>query len=333
MKDSPTDPNMISVIIPVFNAENTLTVCIESVRAQTYKDIEIILVDDCSTDDSFAICKEYEKKDFRIKAIHHEDNKGVSVARNSGLRLSTGEYIAFVDSDDTIEPKMYETMLASIQKNGADICICQFKLRDTIGGITRSIVDNNYAGLYSDSYEMIHILYNENPANYKDTLIQSVFNKLYKREVFDQISFSGRFGEDCFVNNQIYSNKYKIIIIPDEFYYYYYSNNVKSLSHTVSIEQRLIFLDIFIKRCEIYDDSFIKTETMKKYCNMYLSFLKDEITYSKVKEGKFAVEYKEYVSILLHSNNDYSFKQKIRWRLAYISPRLYRLVVLARGNR
>ena len=215
--------SVISVIVPVYNSANTLEYCIESIRAQSYTNLEIILIDDCSTDNSLSILKKYEEKDSRIKVIHHALNQGVSVARNTGIQNSSGAYISFVDSDDTIEPGMYEKMLDALVNSEADICICQIKLKDQVDGASRTILDNNYAGVYDDSYDMIRILYDENPAFYKDTLIQSVLNKLFRRHVFYGISFEGRFGEDCFVNNLIYSRKYRLCIISDELYIYYYT--------------------------------------------------------------------------------------------------------------
>lgn len=111
----------ISVIIPVYNAEKYLHECVDSILAQTLQDIEVILVDDGSTDTSPAICDEYATKDKRVTAIH-KPNGRASSARNAGIRAATGEYIAFVDSDDWISPEMYETMLAT----SADVCLCDY---------------------------------------------------------------------------------------------------------------------------------------------------------------------------------------------------------------
>ena len=100
----------ISVIIPVYNTEKYLEQCLESVINQTYKDLEIICVNDASTDNSFDVINEYSKKDSRIKYINFETNKGVSAARNVGLEAATGDYICFIDSDDWIEQTQTETM-------------------------------------------------------------------------------------------------------------------------------------------------------------------------------------------------------------------------------
>ncbi len=113
----------ISIIIPIYNAENELKKCIGSILDQTQQDIEIILVDDGSTDKSLCICQKYAKADCRVKAIHQK-NAGVSAARNVGIGMATGQYIGFVDSDDWIEPQMYERLLSEVERTGADVVMC-----------------------------------------------------------------------------------------------------------------------------------------------------------------------------------------------------------------
>ena len=116
---------LISIVIPVFNVRDYIKQCVDSVIRQTYSELEIILVDDGSTDDSGQICDEYEKQDCRIKVIH-KANGGLSDARNAGIRVATGKYIGFVDSDDWIEPEMYEKLYAVICDGKAEISICGF---------------------------------------------------------------------------------------------------------------------------------------------------------------------------------------------------------------
>ena len=110
----------ISVIVPVYNVEKYLTKCVDSIMNQTYKDLEIILVDDGSTDNSGKICDEYVKKDKRFKVIHKK-NGGLSDARNVGIKNSTGEYLSFIDSDDYIDNDMIECLYNACIKNNADI--------------------------------------------------------------------------------------------------------------------------------------------------------------------------------------------------------------------
>lgn len=114
---------MVSIIVPIYNVEQYISKCIESILAQTYRDFELILVDDGSTDMCGKICDEYAKQDSRVHVIHQE-NKGVSAARNAGISLAKGEYIMFVDSDDFITENMLEKMHDCIAESGSDIAIC-----------------------------------------------------------------------------------------------------------------------------------------------------------------------------------------------------------------
>ena len=115
--------SLISVIVPIYNVEKYLDRCVDSIINQTYKNLEIILVDDGSPDNCLAICDSWAEKDRRIKVIHKE-NGGVSSARNSALDIASGDYIGFVDSDDWIEPDMYEILIKNAKKYDADISRC-----------------------------------------------------------------------------------------------------------------------------------------------------------------------------------------------------------------
>lgn len=116
----------MSIIVPIYNAQNHLKKCIESIINQTEKDIEIILIDDGSTDDSLKICNEYQRKDFRINVIH-QNNSGVSIARNQGIKIAKGEYIGFVDSDDWIDLDMFKRLLEEAKKQ-MQILLCVMQL-------------------------------------------------------------------------------------------------------------------------------------------------------------------------------------------------------------
>ena len=118
---------LISIIIPVYNVEKYLRKCLDSIINQTYKKLEIILIDDGSTDNSGKICEEYAKKDDRIIVIHKE-NAGVSSARNRGIELANGKYIGFIDSDDWIEENMYETLYQNLLQFDVDISMCNYSI-------------------------------------------------------------------------------------------------------------------------------------------------------------------------------------------------------------
>ena len=128
--------SLISVIVPIFKVESYLGKCIDSILSQTYKNIEIILVDDGSPDSCPQICDLYSEKDNRIKVIH-KNNGGLSDARNAGLIVSKGEYVCFVDGDDFVETEYVERLYTAIKKCNADLAICGFKY-----------VDEKYNGLW-----------------------------------------------------------------------------------------------------------------------------------------------------------------------------------------
>lgn len=147
----------LSIIVPVYKVEKYLPRCIDSILAQTFGDFELILIDDGSPDGCGRICDEYAQKDKRIVVIHQK-NMGVSAARNAGLDIARGRYIGFVDSDDWIEPQMYEVMMDAIRENGADMAVCGVRYADEDGKFTRAdrLSEGVYtrAGLLEDVFAM-----------------------------------------------------------------------------------------------------------------------------------------------------------------------------------
>ena len=219
------DNNLISIIIPVYNVEKYLEECVESVVKQTYKNLEIILVDDGSTDNSGKICDNYAVKDKRIKVIHKE-NGGQSDARNAGLDICTGDFIGFIDSDDYVEADMFETLIKNIYENDADIVSCRWfteyvnnKIKDGIG--QRYILNND---------DIIIRGFGEN------LLSCGVWDKLFKKDVFESMRFpKGKIFEDTYINIKIFLNVSKVVIIPDALYHY--RQRKSSVSHDVDYKQ------------------------------------------------------------------------------------------------
>lgn len=135
----------VSIIIPIYNSQKYLRRCLDSILVQQIKEIEVIMVDDGSTDASAEICMEYKQKDYRF-AYSYKKKKGVSAARNRGISIAKGEYIAFVDSDDTVEKNMFEKMYCSAKDNNSDICICDYYR--VIGSERLPVTDSIKSGLY-----------------------------------------------------------------------------------------------------------------------------------------------------------------------------------------
>ena len=204
---------LISVIVPVYNVKDYLEKCVDSILNQTYSKLEVLLVDDGSTDGSGLICEALANKDHRIKVIHQE-NGGLSAARNAGLDIATGDYIAFVDSDDYINNTMYDDLLTALNDSNADIAICGIRYIDEEDNV---LFDISLDELFEveDKKEKYSQLQEH------DILIVVQCNKLYKREIFRDIRYPvGRIHEDVYVAHRELYNANKIIFIPGEYYNY-----------------------------------------------------------------------------------------------------------------
>ena len=204
---------LISIIVPVYNASAYLQNCIDSILAQTYCNFELILVDDGSKDNSLEICESYKIKDSRIIVIHQE-NAGVSAARNAGLSLAKGNYFCFVDSDDSIEQDMIEKLYASIVKSNADISICGFKSISSKGVTIMKPVAEEIVGT-SNIVDFI-------AEHYIEWLVSSPWGKLYRNIQFSPREFDRdiSLGEDLKFNLLYFEKIEKIIIIEDSLYRY-----------------------------------------------------------------------------------------------------------------
>ena len=200
----------ISIIIPVYNNEKYLERCIVSLINQTYKNLEIILINDGSTDNSRIICEKYLKKDKRVILVNQK-NGGVSAARNKGIEIATGSWIGFVDSDDWITENMYEILHINAIENNADI---------SIGGYIRTDIEKPAF----ESKKTLEILDNKTALEYlildKEGYATSVWNKLYKIDVVKNILFDKtiKYGEDLLFNFNIMMNNRKNVVFDKNIY-------------------------------------------------------------------------------------------------------------------
>ena len=202
---------MISVIVPVYNVEKYLERCVKSIVAQTYKDLEILLIDDGSTDKSGKMCDDFQQTDSRIK-VFHKQNGGLSDARNYGIEHSAGEFISFVDSDDYIDEKMLETLHRLITENDADLAVCS--AMDVFEGkeVTqvKEIKEFNLNKVESYKYML------------RGDGIPSACNKLYKRQTVGDVRFPvGKLYEDGFFTPQILKKVEKTAVTSKPMYYYF----------------------------------------------------------------------------------------------------------------
>ncbi|AXI26460.1 glycosyl transferase family 2 [Gemella sp. ND 6198] len=201
----------ISVIVPVYNVEQYLERCVDSIINQTYKNLEIILVDDGSTDNSGKLCDELVQKDDRIRVIHKE-NGGLSSARNRGIEEATSDLIGFIDSDDYIDKDMYELLLNNLKKEEADISMCGHY--DVFSGVVENQVTKiqQWKLTKEEAIKMV-----------MEAKILSVtaVNKLYKKILFEDLKFEiGKIAEDAFIMVKLL-DKCNIIAATNEKKYYY----------------------------------------------------------------------------------------------------------------
>lgn len=230
----------ISIIVPVYNVEDYLRQCIESILNQKYQDFELILVNDGSTDSSGEICNEYSKKDSRIR-VRHKENGGQSSARNVGLDLATGKYIGFVDSDDWIHEDMYNKLINHAINLDSDVVACNFFImKKDLSFVPYTKFATNQE--FTRESAMKEIFKNE-------ILTFSPCNKIYKKSLFDNIRFiEGIILEDKDISYKLIYKSQRISYIKNELYYYRYNSQSTLRSH-FSIKR----LDEYIVQKNMYN--------------------------------------------------------------------------------
>ena len=228
---------MISVIVPVYNVEKYLRQCLDSVINQTYSDLEILIVDDGSTDSSGAICDEYTAKDNRMK-VYHTENHGLSAARNYALDKSHGDYIAFLDSDDWLEKTAMEQFITIAETTSADIVACRFFQEYVDKTIELGGVDTEFIVKGSDILSTMVI---------DHKLTEDVWNKFYKASLFDSIRYpEGRIFEDKATTYKLLQKATALAYTPS--YLIHYRNRANSLSNIHSIKSLVDYWVVFRER-------------------------------------------------------------------------------------
>lgn len=245
---------MISVIVPVYNVEAYIEQCINSILKQAYSDLEILLIDDGSPDRCGLICDKYAEIDKRIR-VFHTDNRGLSSARNLGLSKAVGDYIAFVDSDDWIEPDMYGTLLSRLEETYADVCICGYFSDSASASKIHSFEEVTY-----NNRESFEALIN-------GKIISYAWNKLYRKTAIEGLLFPmGKYYEDneFFCNALSRSNIIAGVSSPK--YHYRQRNNSISKNHAaknlVDYADACLYRYNFFKKQ--YTDLFHEKEEVAK---------------------------------------------------------------------
>lgn len=246
--------DLISIIVPVYNVENYVEKCINSIINQTYKNLEIIIVDDGSKDNSGKICDELEKKDDRIKVIHKE-NGGLSDARNRGIKIAKGSYIGFVDSDDYIKEDMFETLYNLNKKYNSDISIVSFYeiYNNKVIGVRNSKNLEELSKL--DAMKEVLI----------DSKIQSyAWNKLFKRELFEGIEFpTNKNFEDIATTLLLFEKANKVVLLEDPKYYYVRRDN--SIIGVKNYKTYKDYLDVIYDKYKYLDGKYKELDVYNAY--------------------------------------------------------------------
>ena len=319
--------NKISVIVPVYNSENWLKRCIHSLINQTYKNIEIILINDGSLDKSGDICDAFKIKDNRIKVIHKQ-NEGVSVARNTGIEASTGDYIQFVDSDDELQYDACETMLTAMLNNDADEVFCGLNIYKDKKLLRTPHLENKVLNV-SKNFEDFKFIYR---------LLASPCNKLYKREIVERFDVTKSLGEDFLFNlNTIL--KTNTVVSISKCLYNVYLDNESSLNRKFRENRMDLLIQLDKEKLTICKnhyknecyDSFFNSLAIndlhaylrdicklkgKKYClNKIKNYMKDEFIQKSLENCSFNATDKKLFGILLKAKNSHLiyafFKAKI----------------------
>ncbi len=287
MNNNKIEEIKVSVIVPVYNAEKYIKKCVNSVECQTHTNLEIILVDDGSKDSSGQICDNFAHNDDRIIVLHQE-NMGQSVARNNAMKIATGEYFVFVDSDDVISPVMIEKLLECAIKTDSEICMCDFIMffDEVYFEKTKA---NSKEKIYQGkkAIEFIHTVPGEKYV--------VLWAKIFKKSLFEKITFpEGRICEDLAVLYKLYYKANSISEIDEALYGYYRANE----SSSTFILSEKYYKDVYLALDEEMD--FMQENCPEYYefaakTNMYWHMDEYRKLFRQKKEKKYRKElYKEY---------------------------------------
>ena len=269
---------LLSIIIPVYNGEKYIEKCLDSVLSQTYSNIEIIIINDGSTDNSYQLLQKYAKKDHRI-LLFNQKNIGSSLTRNNGIKYAHGEYITFIDIDDYIEKDAYEKVMSKLQD---DIDIACFSVSCDYTKENYSINKILKSGIYPKD-EAVKELFNKD-------IFNALWNKIYKASLIkekDYFPYEFNQGEDLVFNCKVFKQANKILLLDDIVYHYIYQENATMISS-------------FTKN----NDLVLKNK--QKYVFDLLSDIDMQIYYDYMLK-----EYEVFVINLFMTNNNLSFKDKI----------------------
>lgn len=314
----------LSIIVPVYKVENFLGKCVDSILNQTFKDFELILVDDGSPDKCGEMCDKYSKDDERVRVIHKE-NGGLSDARNFGIDASTGDYLGFVDSDDYISSDMFEVLVGNLEKKHADISVCG--MYDCCGEkiVKQDIESGTFEFKKEEAIEWF--LGGKGAGLF-------VCNKIFKRKIFENVRFPvGKLYEDAFIFVDLFLKAEKVIVCTDPKYYYIHREGSVTMS---TFSER--YYDVVrahecnLKKLETYLPSEKKVGEYRVYWSYKQLFYilafdskENKVRYKKDIKKITSFIRKNFLKIIFNPYNSKS--QLICYVLIFINPYLFMKVL------
>lgn len=275
---------MISIVVPIYNVEQFLFKCVESILNQTYKNIEIILVNDGSTDHSGEICDKLKERDQRIRVLHKK-NGGLSSARNAGISIANGMYLGFVDSDDYIDQEMFYSLHEAIVRTGRDIACCG-RIVDIFGKYSNIEFTLEKERVFTKEEAIGEVLYLE-------TIDVSACDKLYQRRLFDTIKYpEGKISEDAAIIFEVLEKSNGVVHVGKPFYHYVFRNNSITKSK-YSIKKHDIITNLKYTQEFIIDKYPQLIKNCKIYCTICTSALILDIEKDQKAKKIYKSHYKE----------------------------------------
>ena len=312
----------ITVVVPVYKVEQYLVRCVDSILAQSYKNLEIILVDDGSPDKCGEMCDQYAELDNRVKVIHQK-NQGLSAARNAGIDAATGDYISFIDSDDYVERRMIEVLYENLSTYQAQISCCEHV--DVYEGKTvpKPRLQNEACKLTSEQALAKYLL--------SSTVDLIVWNKLYDIKLFVDLRFPvGKIYEDHFVTYRLLDRAKGIVHTKAQLYYYWKRNS--SISGASFSSKTLQMREGLDEEC-----SFIREKypTIKRQIDLgylfWITVIYDKMISANAADAELQREIRASVRRLFFDIlrcADFDFERKIQFYLLMVSPKIYKKVYL-----
>ncbi|MEZ3503750.1 MAG: glycosyltransferase [Lachnospiraceae bacterium] len=311
---------LISIIVPVYNVEAYLKRCVESLRAQTYRNLEIILVDDGSPDNCPAICDAYGRQDKRIQVIHQK-NMGLSGARNSGIDIAKGSYLAFVDSDDYVAPDFIQSLYELLRETGCSIGQCRFTY---VQGKPLDAGKGRSFQIFQGERLMEQLYGPEEEA----TFFVVAWNKLYRRELFEHIRYPlGRIHEDEATTYRLFHKGGKLAFLDCALYGYYTGNDGSITAHFSG--KRLQWLEAHEERISFFKENgyeWLLPRAYRKLCDACVTFYfrcTDEVENAEQIRKELKSRLKEYQGQGAGWIRELPLKTRIGYQLFNLSPVIY----------